>query len=97
MEARTRGPQAVRYGIFGFELGSVTRDTADAGVNLDADCPSLGGHESFAGARSLALLDVVAHLMVIGADGIVSASMGAAGSVAFRPCRVTTPISRIVA
>ncbi|RYF13132.1 MAG: hypothetical protein EOO77_16130 [Oxalobacteraceae bacterium] len=74
MEARTRGPQAMRYGIFGFRPVLVARAMAVVGASLGADCPDSGGHDGFANADSAALLDVAAPLMTIGAGNIVSAS-----------------------
>jgi len=84
------------YGVFGFRPASVTSDMADAGTNLDADRPDSGWRDGFTSGDSPALLDMVGHLMAIGAGDIGSASIGAAGYVAVVPCRVTTPASRIV-
>jgi len=74
LEARTRGPQAMRYGVFGLRPVSVARAMADVGASLEADCPDAGGHDGFGSADSAALLDVAARLMAIGAGNIASAS-----------------------
>jgi hypothetical protein len=47
LEARTRGPQAVRYGVFGFRPAGVLSNTAYVDAPLKADRPESGGQVGF--------------------------------------------------
>jgi hypothetical protein len=78
LEAQTRGPQAMRYGVFGVRPVSVASATADVGAGLEADYLDSDGHDGFASADGTALLNVAAPLMAIGAGDIASARMGTA-------------------
>ena len=75
----------------------MTSGTAVAGAALDADGLNLGGHDGLTRVGSSAWLKVGTSLTVIGAGDIGSADMDAAGYGAVGPCRITTPVSRVVA
>ena len=97
LEARTRGPRTMTYGDYGFAPAPVSGGTVDASADLTAGELDLGGDVGFAGADGPALLEVAASLTAMSASRFGSPRAGAAGSIAVKPCRVTTPASRMVA
>lgn len=88
---------SMTYGEFGFWPARALVGTAVAGRILDADGLYLGRHDGLTSAASSAWGEVATPLMVICAGGIGTASTEAAEWGAAKPCRVTTPVSRVTA
>lgn len=86
----------VVYGDFDFGQIRALIDASDMRTDMEADGPLFGIGGGCADADRLILAGKRPLMGGLGAEPVVPRSAGAARSLGYEPCRVTTPVSRLM-